>query len=56
MRKYALIERSGIAEEAIRKVAAELELIDAIASEAGDRRRCSSPGKESKERYVGKSV
>ncbi len=33
MRRHASIDWSGIAEEAIRKVAAELELFEAIASE-----------------------
>ncbi len=34
MRRHASIDWSGIAEEAIRKTAAELELLDAIASES----------------------
>ncbi|MCZ7373245.1 MAG: hypothetical protein O8C60_06265 [Candidatus Methanoperedens sp.] len=34
MRRHASINWSGIAEEAIRKTAAELELLDAIASES----------------------
>ncbi len=34
MRRHASIDWSGIAAEAIRKTAAELELLDAIASES----------------------
>lgn len=34
MRRHASIDWSGIAQEAIRKTAAELELLDAIASES----------------------
>ncbi len=34
MRRHASIDWSGIAQDAIRKAAAELELLDAIASES----------------------
>ncbi len=34
MRRHASIDWSGIAEEAIRKTAAELEMLDAFASES----------------------